>query len=85
MLYLVALIVPPLALFLVGKPFQGIFNLILWLASIVFALTILGFTIGFVLWLIAALHAAFVVNGVKADKRNQALIDAIKGRDGQGG
>jgi hypothetical protein len=81
MMYLVALILPPLALFLVGKPFQGILNLILWLASIVFALTILGFTIGFVLWAIAAVHAVFVVNGAKADKRNQALLDAIKGRD----
>jgi hypothetical protein len=80
MIYLCALILPPLALFLSGKPFQGILNLILWLASIVFAITILGFTIGFVLWAICAVHAVFVVNGAKADARNKALIDAMKGK-----
>jgi hypothetical protein len=81
MMYLVALILPPLALFLSGKPFQGILNLLLWLASVLFAITILGFTIGFVLWAICAVHAVFVVNGAKADARNKALIDAMKGKD----
>ncbi len=78
MLYLCALILPPLALFLSGKPFQGILNLLLWLASVIFAITILGFTIGFVLWVICAVHAIFVVHSAAADARTKALLDAMK-------
>ncbi|MFM7344018.1 MAG: hypothetical protein ACKO1J_01440 [Tagaea sp.] len=81
MLYLVALILPPLALFLVGKPFQGILNLLLWLASVIFAITIFGFGIGFVLWAICAVHAIFVVHSAKADARTKALLDAMKDRN----
>lgn len=80
MLYLCALILPPLALFLSGKPFQGILNLLLWLASVIFAITILGFTIGFVLWVVCAVHAIFVVHSAAADARTKALLDAMKDR-----
>jgi FtsH-binding integral membrane protein len=67
-----------LALFLAGKPFQGILNLILWLIAIVFAITVLGFIVGFVLWVVCDVHAIFVMHSVKADERNKALIDAMK-------
>ncbi|HEV2125436.1 MAG TPA: YqaE/Pmp3 family membrane protein [Chloroflexota bacterium] len=64
MLYLVAILLPPLALLLVGKPFQAILALIL-------QVTVLG-------WLPAAIWALFVVNTHHADKRANKLIRAME-------
>lgn len=76
MIYLVALILPPLALLLYGKVFQAIFNLLLYVLAWVtfFATLLFGGSAGFVLWLIAALHAIFVVNDVKKSARTAALL-----------
>lgn len=64
MLYLMAVLLPPVALFGAKKPFQGIF-------SIVLMLTIIG-------WIPAAIWALLVVNQSKAEKRNRELIAAQK-------
>ncbi|PTM58937.1 YqaE/Pmp3 family membrane protein [Desmospora activa] len=53
MLYLLAVILPPVAVLFVGKPFQALLNLIL---------TLIG-------WLPGMIHAILVVNEYKADKR----------------
>jgi uncharacterized membrane protein YqaE (UPF0057 family) len=53
MMYLLALVLPPVAVLLCGKPFQAILNLILTLFF----------------WLPGAIHALFVVHDKKADKR----------------
>jgi hypothetical protein len=78
MIYLVALILPPLALLLYGKIFQAVFNLLIYaLAWVVFIPSLfLGGSPGFVLWLIAALHAVFVINNVKKDARMASLQSA---------
>ena len=78
MLYLVALILPPLTLFLSGKPFQGVLNLILWLGAVVLTILIVTASVAFVLWVICAVHAIFVVHSAKADARQKALLDALK-------
>lgn len=52
-MYLVAVVLPPLAVLLVGKPVQAILNLILTLFF----------------WLPGALHAILVVSEKKADNR----------------
>ena len=62
MLYLLAVVIPPLAVLLCGKPFQALFSLIA-------QLTVIG-------WLPATLHALFVVNNHYADKRADRLIEA---------
>ena len=62
MRYLLAIILPPVAVLLCGKPFQALLN---------FVLTLLG-------WLPGAIHALVVVNSHKADKRNDKLIKAIQ-------
>ena len=67
MRYFLAIILPPLAVFLCGKPIQGILNIIL---------TLLG-------WIPGMIHALFVVHNHLADKRNQAVIDAIANKDNQ--
>lgn len=76
MIYLVALIFPPLALLLYGKIFQAIFNLLIYaLAWVVFVFSLfLGGSPGFVLWLIAALHAILVVNDARKNARAAALL-----------
>lgn len=62
MLYLLAIIAPPLAVLFVGKPFQAFINFFLTLC----------------LWFPGAIHAVLVVNEKKADKRavKQAKIIA---------
>jgi uncharacterized membrane protein YqaE (UPF0057 family) len=69
MLYLVAVILPPLAVLLCGKPFQALFSLIAQ------ATIMTGLPFG---WLLAALHALFVVNNHYADKRTKRLIKATE-------
>jgi len=61
MLYLLAIIFPPLAVLLCGKWFQ-------------FFLSI-GFTLCF--WIPGIIHAMLVVSDHKAGQRNKALISAV--------
>lgn len=63
-LYLLAVILPPLAVLLCGKPFQALFSLIA-------QATLIG-------WLPAMLHALFVVNAHYADQRQQRLLRSMK-------
>ncbi|WP_408635964.1 YqaE/Pmp3 family membrane protein [Parendozoicomonas callyspongiae] len=65
MRYFLAIILPPLAVFLCGKPIQGILNIILTL----------------LFWVPGIVHALFVVHNHLADKRNQELVDAIKSQE----
>jgi len=71
-IYLVAILIPPLALLIEGKIFQAIFNAIFWILGIIFV--ILG---GFILWGITILHAIIVVHGARSDARTQKIVDAI--------
>jgi len=76
MIYLVALLLPPLSLLLYGRIFQAVFNLLIYaLAWIAFFVTLLfGGSLGFVLWLIAALHAIFVINDARKNARAAAIM-----------
>ena len=62
-MYLLAILLPPLAVLLCGKPIQAILNIGLWCILIVPGI----------------LHALLVVNASKADKRTKRLENAIKG------
>jgi uncharacterized membrane protein YqaE (UPF0057 family) len=64
MLYLLALLIPPLAVLLVGKPFQAILNVVL---------TLLG-------WIPGAVHAVFVVHNHYSDKRTDRIIRELRDR-----
>ena len=61
MLYLLALLLPPLAVLLCGKPFQALLNLVL---------TLLG-------WHPGAIHAILVVNSHENDKRTERIIRSL--------
>jgi uncharacterized membrane protein YqaE (UPF0057 family) len=58
-LYLVAVLFPPLAVLLAGKPFQAILNLVLLFITI---------------YVGALIHALFVVHNHYADKRQDRLL-----------
>lgn len=62
MLYLFAILLPPLAVLLCGKPFQAVINL--------------GLTLLF--WIPGVIHAMLVVSSHHADQRNQRVINEMR-------
>ncbi|MGD8227541.1 MAG: YqaE/Pmp3 family membrane protein [Desulfobacteraceae bacterium] len=62
MRYLLAVILPPVAVLICGKPIQALLNLVLTL----------------LFWIPGLIHAIFVVNGYYADQRTDRVIQAIK-------
>ena len=62
MLYILAIFFPPLAVLLVGKPFQAIVN----------------FFLCFLVWIPAVIHAILVVRDHKADKRMERQVKLMK-------
>jgi len=59
--YLLAIFLPPVAVFLCGKPMQGVINILLTLAFFV----------------PGVIHALFVVHEHFADKRTDRIVKAI--------
>lgn len=62
MLYLVALVLPPLAVLFCGKPFQAVLNILLTLCFVV----------------PGVVHALLVVHNYYADQRNERIVKAMK-------
>ncbi len=61
-MYLVAILLPPLAVLLKGKPIQAVLNVFLTL----------------MLWVPGIIHAIMVVSAANADARNNRLEKAIR-------
>ena len=61
MRYLLAILLPPIAVFICGKPIQGLINIILTL----------------ILYVPGAIHAVLVVHSYYEDKRTERIVDAI--------
>jgi uncharacterized membrane protein YqaE (UPF0057 family) len=80
MSYLLAVIVPPLAILLQGRPFQAVFNAILWIGGLLFIL--LPFVAGQAAWLIAVAWAIAVVYNRKGEARDRRMIDEALRRRG---
>lgn len=80
MTYLIAFFCSPLALLLTGKPFQALFNLVLYILSIVCWATIILHSAGFLLWAIAALHAIMTISDARQDRRARRIAAAIETR-----
>ena len=81
-MYLLALLVPPLAILLAGRPFQAVFNALLWLAGLV--LLILPFVPGLLTWALAVLWAVLVVRSRKQEARDRRLIETALEHDRAG-
>jgi TM2 domain-containing membrane protein YozV len=78
MIYLLAFFCAPLALLLTGKPIQALANLILYILSIAFWVTIIFHTVGFILWALGVVHAVFAINNARADRRTRRLVAAMR-------
>jgi uncharacterized membrane protein YqaE (UPF0057 family) len=64
MRYFLAIILPPVAVLLCGKPLQALLNLLLTL----------------LLWIPGAIHACLVVHDFHADRRAKRIIEATRPR-----
>jgi uncharacterized membrane protein YqaE (UPF0057 family) len=64
MRYLLAILLPPVAVLLCGKPVQALLNLVLTL----------------LFWIPGALHAVLVVHQREEDERAQRIVQAIERR-----
>ena len=64
MRYFLAIVLPPLAVLLCGKPIQFVLNILL---------TLLG-------WIPGVVHAILVVNSHLADKRTKIIVEAMKNK-----
>jgi uncharacterized membrane protein YqaE (UPF0057 family) len=62
MVYFLAIICPPLAVLIKGKPISALINLFLC----------------FLFWIPGVIHAFAIINSADADKRNNKMIKAIK-------
>ena len=78
MIYLLAIFCSPLALLLTGKPIQALLNLILYILSIVFWLTIVFHSVGFLLWAVCVVHAVLAINSAQADRRTRKIVEAMR-------
>ncbi|MBV9993072.1 MAG: hypothetical protein JOZ72_17485 [Alphaproteobacteria bacterium] len=78
MIYLLAFFRSPLALLLAGKPISAVFNLILYVISIVLWVTILFAHAGFLLWIVCVLHAVLTINNAREERRARRIIDASR-------
>jgi hypothetical protein len=77
MRYIFAIIIPPVALFICGKPIQGVFNLIFWLISLPLLVV---FGLGIVVWVLCTIHAMIVCVSYGADRRLDRVVAAIQTR-----
>ena len=66
------------ALLFAGKPISAIFNLVLYVLSIVFWITIILHTVGFIFWAIGMLHAILVINNAREERRARRIIQASR-------
>lgn len=81
MSYLLAILVPPLAILFQGRPFQAVFNGLLWLGSLLFI--VFPFVAGQAGWLIAVIWAVAVVHNRRNAERDRRLVeDALRRQRG---
>jgi hypothetical protein len=80
MIYLLAFFCSPLALLLAGKPISAIFNLILYVISIVCWITIILHHLGFLLWVVCVLHAVLAINNAREERRARRIVAAGRPR-----
>ena len=75
MRYIVAVIVPPLAIAMCKRWGHFVFNLVVWLVSLPL---ILFLGVGLIGWLICTAHALIVCRMSSIDKRMDRLVNAIQ-------
>lgn len=74
MLYLIAIILPPLALLLAGKPFQAVISTIIWILAWIFAIFA---GLGFFMWIVLAVWAVLVVR----DRNTRKMMEELHSKE----
>lgn len=72
MIYILAVLLPPLALLLNGQPFAAILNLVLIVPCIIFGLIFQP------LWLLPSAHAVIAVYMTREDRKHREIVEAIR-------
>ena len=72
MIYILAVFIPPLALFLNGQIFSAIFNFAMLVPCMIF-----GFVFP-ILWLVPAVHAIIAIYMKREDRKHREIVDAIE-------
>jgi hypothetical protein len=72
MIYVLAVLVPPLGLLLNGQPFSAIFNLLLIVVCLVLGLVF------HILLLVPSAHAVIAVHMKREERRHREVVDAIR-------
>ena len=71
MIYVLAVLVPPLGLLLNGQPFSAVFNLLLIVVCLVFGLFF------HILLLVPSAHAVVAVHMKREQRRHREVLEAI--------
>ena len=72
MIYVLAVLLPPLGLLLNGQPFAAIFNLVLTVFCVIFGLFF------HVLLLVPSAHAVIAVHMKREERRHREVVEAIR-------
>ena len=72
MIYILAVLLPPLGLLLNGQPFSALLNLVLIVPCLVFGLVF------HVLLLVPSLHAVIAVHMRREQRRHREIVEAIE-------
>ena len=72
MIYVLAVLLPPLALLLNGQPFSAILNIVLIVPCFVFGLVF------HILFLVPSVHAVIAIAMKREDRRHREIVDAIR-------
>ena len=72
MIYILAVLVPPLGLLLNGQPFSAVLNLVLIVPCIIFGL------IFPLLFLVPSAHGVIAVYMKREDRKHREVVDAIR-------
>ncbi|BBF93973.1 hypothetical protein [Blastochloris tepida] len=72
MIYVLAILLPPLGLLFNGQPFAALGNVVLLVVCGVLGLLFPG------LWLVPSIHAAVSIYMTREDRRHRELVDAIE-------
>jgi len=72
MIYVLAVLLPPIGLLLNGQPFAALFNLVLIVFCAIFGLVF------HVLLLVPSAHAVIAVHMRREDRRHREVVEAIR-------
>ena len=74
MIYILAALLPPIGLLFNGQPFSAVFNVVLIVLSVLFAILLLAPY----LLLVPSIHAIIAVHMRRDDRRHREIVEAIE-------